>query len=146
MTMLSSVTEVESRVRNHVISLAAGKLFAFDMIEAVDASSTQAGDLFEQNEDFWLFEVVISDVKRAGPGYNSPRRYYCTLDLALFTKKPRNKVVFGAELEAVADWFQDQTIDGIRFRSFLPTQDVQIHGFTSYNGVINFDFEIHLTR
>jgi hypothetical protein len=47
-------------------------------------------------------------------------------------------------MEAVANWFQDQTISGIRFRGYLPTPAIPLHGFTAYNGVINLEFEITL--
>ncbi|MNY26489.1 hypothetical protein D3C86_1603420 [compost metagenome] len=57
-----------------------------------------------------------------------------------------NKVLYGQQVEAVADWFQDRTVDGMRFRTFLPTPAVPLRGFTTYNGVIDFEFEINLTR
>lgn len=146
-TMLSSATDLEARIRDFVVEKAGPTmLYAFDITEAVDLGDQGAGDLFEQDQDFFLFETVFDKASRAGPGWTSPRRYWGTMDLTLFTKAPRDKVRFSLELERVADWFQDATINGIRFRSFLPTSTVAINGFTAYTGVINFEFEISLTR
>lgn len=145
-TMLNSLTELEIRVRDYVLSRSGNRRVAFDMVEAIDAGPNASGDLFKQNEEFLLFELVVDDVRRAGPGWVSPRRVQGALDLSLMTKAPKDKVRYSMALEQVADWFQDQTISGIRFRSFTPTPAVPIHGFTAYNGVINIDFEIHLTR
>lgn len=146
-TMLSSMTEVEERIRNYVHSKVTPEmLYAFDLTECEDTSDNGAGVLVEQNKDFWLFEIVIDNGKRAGPGQHSPRRYYGSLDLAFFTKAARDKVKFTRMLEDVANWFQDQTIDGIRLRTFIPSSTVPIHGFTAYNGVINLEFEINLSR
>lgn len=145
-TMLSSLTDLDVRVRNFVFERAVGMRFAFEMTEALDLGELKVGDLFEQNEDFWLFELNIDDVRRAGPGWVSPRRVEGSLDIALLTKAPRDKVKFSRQLEEVADWFQDDTITGIRFRSFIPTPAVPIRGFTAYNGVINLQFEINLAR
>ena len=141
--MLESLTESEARVRKHVRSLApADMLFAFDLVENLDLSDNDAGVLFEQDRDFYLFEIAYDSTGRAGPGMNSPGRAWATLDLAVYTKQPRDKVKFGLALEAVANWFQNKTVDGMRFRTYLPTSTVPMHGFTSYNGVINFQFEI----
>jgi hypothetical protein len=146
-SMLSSMTEVEDRVRTYFeTKVTPEMLFAYVFAEGLDLSDNHAGVLLEQDSDFWLVEVNIEQAGRAGPGRNSPRRYWGSLDLAIFTKSPPDKVEFYSKLEAVADWFQDETVDGIRFRTFLPTSTVPVHGFMSYNGVINFEFEIALSR
>lgn len=146
-TMLSSLTELEVRVRNYIASKVTPEmLYAFDFIEGLDLSDNDEGVLLEQDSDFWMFELDIQRTRRAGPSRVSPRKVYGSLDIAIFTKAPRDKVKFNTLLEGVANWFQDETVDGIRFRTYLPTPPVPMHGFTSYNGVINFEFEIALSR
>ncbi|QYW06471.1 hypothetical protein uan_059 [Pseudomonas phage UAntarctica] len=146
-TMLSSLTEVETRVRSYIRSKVTPEmLYAFDFVEGLDLSDNDAGVLLEQDKDFWMMEITIERTGRAGPSRVSPRRVQATLDIAIFTKAPRDKVKFNTLLEGVANWFQDETVDGMRFRTYLPTSTVPMHGFTSYNGVINFDFEIALSR
>ena len=142
-TQLSSQTELEIRFRNYVDGKVSPQLrYAYDLAEGLDLSANNSGDLFKQNNDFVLFELGITDVRRAGPSVVSPTKVWGTLDLALFTKATRDKVKFGGELEAFANWFQSETISGIRFREYVPTSVIPLHGFTSYNGVINFEFEI----
>lgn len=142
-TQLSSQMELEVRFRNYVDGKApADMLYAYDIEEGQDLSNNNAGMLFQQNKEFYLFELVIDEVNLAGPSVVSPTRVWGTLDLSLFTKAPRDKVEFGTKLEQVANWFQRSTLSGIRFRTYLPTAAVPLHGFTSYNGVINFEFEI----
>lgn len=142
-TQLSSQTELEIRFRNYVDGKVSTQTrYAYDLAEGLDLSDNKSGDLFKQNNDFVLFELGITDVRRAGPSVVSPTRVWGTLDLSLFTKATRDKVTFGGELEAFANWFQNETISGIRFREYVPTSVVPLHGFTSYNGVINFEFEI----
>lgn len=149
-TMLPSMTEVHARLRSYLYQKfeqeLPGALFTFSLDEALDASVADCGVLLEQDEDFWLFELHIERGRRAGPSAVAPRRYTGELDLAFFTKAPRDMVKYTGMLEAVANWLQDQTINGIRFRTFIPVSPVAIHGFTSYSGVINFEFEIYLTR
>ncbi|WP_443699593.1 hypothetical protein [Pseudomonas sp.] len=142
-TQLSSQMELEVRFRNYVDDkVPADMRYAYVLEEGMDLGATRAGMLFQQNKEFYLFELVIDDVNLAGPSVVSPTRVWGTLDLTLFTKAPRDKVEFGTKLEQVANWFQRSTISGIRFRTYMPTTVVPLHGFTSYNGVINFEFEI----
>lgn len=149
-TMLTSMTEVHARVRDHLYAqfdaLMPNALYTFDLDTAIDAGNGDAGPLLAQDDDFWLFELHIERGRRAGPSEVSPRRYTGELDVAFFTKAPRDTVRHTGTLEAVANWLQDQTINGVRFRTFIPVAPVSIHGFTSYSGVINFGFEINLTR
>jgi hypothetical protein len=142
MNMPESMVAAEKLFRDYVYSkVSAGMLYAFDFAEGIDVSLNAAGALLEQDNDFWLFEWYIDDVGRAGPSRVSPRRYWGALDISVFTKTPRDKVKFTGMLENVANWFQDETVSGIRFRTFLPTPAAPLKGFTSYSGVINFDFE-----
>lgn len=142
-TQLSSQVELDIRFRNYVEGrVTQDMLYAYELEEGSDLSDNNAGMLFQQDKDFFLFELVINEVNLAGPSLVSPTRVWGTLDLTLFTKEARDKVKFGTELETVANWFQRKTISGIRFRTYLPTATLPLHGFTSYNGVINFEFEI----
>ncbi len=143
MSMLTSMAELHTRMRDHVFaSVVPGTRFAFDIVDAIDVGDLQAGELFEQNADFWLFEIDVEDVGRAGPGMNSPKRCSGSLSITFCTKTASNTVPSLASLEAVARWFENQTIQGIRFRSFLPVRPAKIQGFTAYSGVMNCDFEI----
>jgi hypothetical protein len=143
MTMLTSMVDLHIRMRDHVFYRAEPDMrFAFDIVDAIDVGDMQAGELFEQNEDFWLFEIEVEDVGRAGPGMNSPKRCSGSLSITLCTKAASNAVPSLASLETVARWFENQTIHGIRFRSFLPVRPAKIQGFTAYSGVMNCDFEI----
>jgi hypothetical protein len=137
-----SMVAAEKLFRDFVFTKVSNNmLYAFDFDEGTDVSLNNAGALLEQDADFWLFEWHIEDSGRAGPGRDSPRRYWGALDLSVLTKGPRDKVKFTGLLEQVANWFQDETVSGIRFRTFVPTPAAPLKGFTSYSGVINFDFE-----
>lgn len=143
-TQSDSLKDGEIRIRNYVHGkVTSDMLYAFDFTEGTDVSVNEVGVLLEQDQDFWLFEPRIARTGRAGPSWVSPRRAYGELDVTLFTKAPRDKVKFTGKVESVADWFQDQTISGIRFRTFTPTDPVAMHGFTAYSGVINYEFEIN---
>lgn len=143
MTMLSSLADLHIRMRDHVFAMAQpGTRFAFDL-DGVDVGDLQCGELFEQNDDFWLFEIDVDDVRRAGPGTGSPKRCSGSLSITYCTKTAGNAVPALAQLESVAAWFSDQTITGIRYRSFVPIRSARIQGFTAHSGVMNCDFEIH---
>lgn len=145
--MLASLTDLEVRLRKYVDSkVTPDMLYAFDFVEGWDCSENNAGQLMDQNADFYMFEANLDNTGRAGPSWVSPGRAWGQLDLSIFTKAPRDKVKYSRLLEAVAGWFMDDTVDGIRFRSFLPTPPAPVNGFTSYNGVINFEFEIAYNR
>jgi hypothetical protein len=145
--MLSSLSDLDVRVRDYILTKVTPEmLFGYDFVEGLDVSVNDAGVLLEQNEDFWLFELDVSRTRRAGPSQVAPRRVTGSLDVSLFTKSPRDKVKYGRMVEAVADWFQDKTVNGIRFRTFTPTDPVPLHGFTAYGGVINIEFEIYVQR
>lgn len=142
-TQLSSLTDLEVRFRNYVDGkVPSALLYAYNLEEGLDLSVNKAGDLFKQNKDFVLLELTIDRVRRAGPSRVSPTRVWGTLDLSIFTKGLRDKVKFAGQLEGMANWFQNETISGIRFREYEPSSVVPSHGFTSYNGMINFEFEI----
>lgn len=142
-TQLSSLTELDIRFRNYADDkFPPEALYAYNLEEGLDLSLNNAGELFQQNKDFILLELSIDQVRRAGPSRVSPTRVWGTLDLSIFTKGQRDKVKFGSQLEVMANWFQNETISGIRFREYQPSSVVPSHGFTSYSGLINFEFEI----
>lgn len=116
--------------------------FCFDLGESTDASSNQRGDLFEQNGDFYLVEVEIDQVTKAGPGTSSPRRVYGGVDIRFFTKDRLDDLGAKAKLEAIGDWFGSQTTHGIRFREFYPAGDGRLIGFQEYSATVPFECEI----
>ncbi|AUM59612.1 hypothetical protein HOS55_gp010 [Pseudomonas phage PMBT3] len=145
--MLGSLTELDTRFRNWLrTKVTPDMLYGYDFTEGLDVSANDAGVLLEQNNDFWLFELSIQDVGRAGPSQVAPRRVEASLDVSLFTKSPRDKVKYGRKVDTVAEWFQDRTIDGMRFRTFTPVPPAPLHGFTAYGGVTNIMFEIYVQR
>jgi hypothetical protein len=145
--MLGSLTELDTRVRDFLrTKVTPDMLYGYDFVEGLDVSVNDAGALLEQDKDFWLFELNVDQVGRAGPSQVAPRRVQGSLDISLFTKAPRDKVKYGRKVEAVANWFQDQTINGIRFRTFVPVAPAPLQGFTAYGGVTNIEFEIYVQR
>lgn len=143
----TSINDMEVRLRSYIDSkVSPGQLYAFDFLEGWDCSDNKVGLLMEQNEDFHMFEISLDRTGRAGPSWVSPGRGWGTLDLSIFTKCRGNKVKYSKDLEIIAGWFMDETVNGIRFRSYLPTPPAPVNGFTSHNGVINFDFEIAYNR
>lgn len=145
--MLGSLTELDARFRNWLrTQVTPDMLYGYDFSEGLDVSVNDAGVLLEQDKDFWLFELNIDGVERAGPSQVAPRRAVGSLDVSLFTKSPRDKVKYGRKVDAVSEWFQDRTIDGIRFRTFNPVTPAPLHGFTAYGGVTNIEFEIYVQR
>ncbi|QBJ04564.1 hypothetical protein HOV23_gp010 [Pseudomonas phage Lana] len=145
--MLESLTDLDVRFRDYLATkVTPDMIFGYDFTEGLDVSVNDVGVLLEQDADFWLFELNIDDTGRAGVSQVAARRVLASLDITLFTKAPRDKVKYGRKVEAVADWFQDQTISGIRFRTFAPVPPTPLHGFTAYGGVTNMVFEIYVQR
>lgn len=145
--MLASLTDLDVRFRNWLrTQVTPDMLYGYDFVEGLDVSVNDAGVLLEQDKDFWLFELNIEDTRRAGPSQVAPRRIAGSLDVSLFTKAPRDKVKYGRKVDTVAEWFQDRTVDGIRFRTFTPVPPAALHGFTAYGGVTNIEFEIYVQR
>lgn len=145
--MLGSLTELDDRFRNWLrTKVPTDMIYGYDFTEGLDVSVNDAGVLLEQDKDFWLFELSVDSVKRAGPSQVAPRRAVGSLDVSLFTKCPRDKVKYGRKVDAVSEWFQDRTINGIRFRTFNPVPPAPLHGFTAYGGVTNIEFEIYVQR
>ena len=143
MTWHTSTVDGDIVIRDTIFEKAdAAMRFCFGLGDDTDAGQTAAGPLFKQDGDFFMFEAEIVDVERAGPSRSSPFRCFGTLGFSLMTKNSSRELHHRKLLEQTARWFADKTIRGIRFRSFLPVSTTQLIGFTSYSGVINFDFEM----
>lgn len=141
--MKASITEALIHCREAVFdSVDPGTRFAFGLADDTDAGNTAAGPLFKQDRDFFLFEFDVDTTRRAGPGVNSPTRCWGTLAISLQTKDQGREIRFMRQLEQAASWFAEKTVRGIRFRTFTPLPRSRLIGFTSYQGVINFDFEM----
>ena len=141
--MKNSINEALIDCREVVFENApVGTRFAFGLADDTDAGDTAAGPLFKQDGDFYLFEFDVDTTRRAGPGVNSPTRCWGTLAISLQTKDQGREIRFMRQLEQVASWFAEKTVRDIRFRTFTPLPRSRLIGFTSYQGVINFDFEV----
>lgn len=137
------VADALSAIRKIAIDNAAPTLrYAFDFTEDTDVGDTASGPLFKQDQDFLLLEPEIEQSERAGPSIASPLRYYGALYVSVLTKSSGKDLTHLRNLEDFSAWYADKTIRGIRFRTFTPTGNPPLLGFTAYTGVINFDFEI----
>lgn len=137
------VADALSAIRKIAIDNAAPTLrYAFDFTEDTDVGDTAAGPLFKQDQDFLLLETEVEQSERAGPSVASPLRYYGSLYVSAMTKTSGKDLTHLRNLEDFSAWYADKTIRGIRFRTFTPTGNPRLMGFTAYTGVINFDFEI----
>lgn len=140
--MLDTMTQALAEIREIVFDNAPPTArFAFSFVEDEDVGSMQAGPLFDQNEDFLLFETEVSEVRRAGVSSASPTRCWGELAITLHSKNGLKEIRHRGDLESVATWFAEKTIRGIRFRTFTPLSTSRVNGFVAYGGVLNFDFE-----
>lgn len=143
MTRYTTTVDGEIAIRDTVFEMAPADLrFCFGLVDDTDAGSGAAGPLFKQNKEFCLFEAQIDDVGRAGPSVASPTRCFGSLAISVLSKDSAKEITNRRFLEQVSGWFTEKTIRGIRFRTFQPVSPTRLMGFTSYTGVINFDFEI----
>ncbi len=141
--MKSSITDALIACREVVFDSAQpGTRFAFCTSDDEDAGDSQAGPLFKQDEDFVIFEFDVDSARRAGPGALSPTRHWGTAAISIQTKTQGREIFYMRQLEQYANWFAEKTIRSIRFRTFTPLPRSRLIGFTSYQGVINFDFEV----
>ncbi len=141
--MKTSITEALIDCREVVFDNAtAGMRFAFGLADDTDAGDTASGPLFKQDLDFALFEFDVDSSRRAGPGTFSPTRHWGTAAISIQTKEAGREIFYMRQLEQYASWFAEKTIRDIRFRTFTPLPRSRLIGFTSYQGVINFDFEV----
>lgn len=140
--MKLSITDLHAVIRRHTAVEILDLPFSFDDEVIEDASKFGLGELFLQEKPFLILSSVILSSRRAGPSKVSPSRYRGELYITYLTKEP-STLKDARLLEGVANKFAEQTIDGIRFRTYTPYPLSKDNGFTSYRGVIDFDFEIY---
>jgi hypothetical protein len=139
---MDNVNDIHRVVRSELFSLMPmqGRI-CFGYLTPEDAGPNTLGDLFEQDLDFLMVEVMIDDVRRAGPSTSSPRRVWGHIEFALHSKGRLNTYTLASTLEAVANHFREETLQGVRFRDFTPSGEARDRGFTASTGVLPFDFE-----
>lgn len=141
--MYPSTTSVFRAVRQIIFDNATPEhAFCFSLDNTVDAGPQQLGELFEQASDFFMAEIEVETVTKAGPGTTTPRRMFAGLDLHFMTKDRMDDLGARDKLEEIAGWFASQTIDGIRFREYAPTGDGELIGFVRYSATIPFECEL----
>lgn len=139
---MDNVNDIHRVVRSELFSLLpiSGHIcFGYDTPE--DAGPEGLGNLFEQDLDFLMVEVNVDRVRRSGPGLQSPRRVWGHMGLSVYSKDRLNTYTLARALEEVANHFREETIQGVRFRDFVPSGEARDRGFTVSTGVIPFDFE-----
>ena len=140
--MKLSVVDAEIVIRDTVSAMNLTQPFAFDALTFEDASAAGAGNLMEQNAPFFLFSSEIIGTRRVGPTIIAPTRQNGDLTIGYFTKNPSLLIDLGL-LEQVANHFAEKTIEDVRFRTFTPYPPGVRNGFTRYDGVIDFQFELY---
>lgn len=141
--MLDNITEVRRVIRKRVLDNLGGEdAVCFTLDESTDAGPNQRGDLFDQNKPFYMVEIEIDEVVATGPGSHAWRRVMARVDLAYLTKDRLDDLNSHARLEAAGGWFADQTLDGIRFRNFVPIDEGRFLGFQRYTATVPFECEI----
>lgn len=141
--MLNTQTEALGLIRDIVLeNIGDSTSFAFSFSEDEDISTRGAGPLFKQEDDFYLFESELVETRRVGPSFVSPTRCWGELNISLHTKNGSRELFHKNLLETVSNWFAEKTVRDIRFRTFIPMGTTRVMGFTTYSGVINFDFDI----
>lgn len=139
---LAKVNDIHVQVRTQVFAnLWAGVGVCFSYYQAEDAGPAGLGDLFLQNDDFLMVEVIIDQVVKSGPGIHSPNRVFGAIELTLLSKDRLDMVGAQRRLEEAGDWFAQETIDGVRYREFIPTGDGRDRGFQSHAGTVAFEYE-----
>jgi hypothetical protein len=137
-----SIVDAEIVIRNRVFEVMLTEAFTFNTDSFEDASQHGLGNLLQQNQEFWVFQTTTDVSYRVGPTVGAPTRLEGTLEVALYTKNP-SAIADQRKIEWVTDKFSEQTLSGVRFRTFVPYKANTERGFTSYKGVIHFDFELY---
>jgi len=139
----TSTTHVDSVVRDLVYASEVDYRFTFSPENPFDVSMFDAGQLFEQDEPFFIYEVNLSDVYLSGLTTVSPNRCEGYIDIAFLTKDSGSDITYRQLLESKARLLSEKTEQGVRFRRYIPAKPIQYGSFTWYSGTINFDFEIN---
>lgn len=138
---MRNLVEVKHMIRDQLFDDLPLPRICFSYFIPEDAGPGMLGDLFEQDKDFLLVEVDIASVGRAGPGRFTQRRAYGSLDLTYYTKDRLDPLGAEKTLEDIADKFQEETVGGVRFKSFTPTGEMRDRGFSAYSGSVPFSFD-----
>lgn len=127
--MKSRLSDAHRVVRKTVVDAGFSLPYSFDALTLIDASPLDSGSLINQDGDFLVFDVDLVNTYRVGPSLVSPTRVLCELNLSYYTKTPGT--VRDCEfLENVASIFAERTVEGVRFRTFLPFSERVVKGFT----------------
>lgn len=140
--MKMSVVDLEIAIRDKIFALGIVEPFTFNDETMEDNSAKGLGNLLTQDEAFFSLTNEILNSRRVGPSRVSPTRYYGSFYITYLTKSPSPVRDF-RRLESMANEFSEKTVNGIRFRTFTPYTPSKDSGFTSYKGVIDFDFELY---
>lgn len=145
--MKFTITEATLVPHTHVHKMMAehypDMCYTLDALEFKDMSRRAKGRLYSQNDSFFIFDVIPArSSRRVGPAKIAPTRHWFELHITLMTKHPEH-VKNAKLLETVAGWFEESTVDGVRFRTFTTYPIGKDSGFTFYQGVIPFDFELY---
>lgn len=142
--MKNNILDADHVIRNRVFEMSDNVTpITFDLETMMPVEGPEIS-LYKQNSPFLQFHMQINSSRRVGPSAVSPTRYYANLYVAYFSKERSQDPANSAKLhEDVANWFAEQTIDGVRFRTFTPYPKSKDNGFTQYLGVIDFDFELY---
>lgn len=141
--MLPTWVDALSRIQDIVFeNIAPDQSFSFETFTGRDYSGLVKGSLFEQNNDFVVFEADVDTIRRAGPSKVSPSRAWGVLSISLHTKDQDNNLAQLGRLDVFSDWFAEKTVKDIRFRTFIPSSTSRVMGFLSFSGVLSFEYEI----
>ena len=136
------IADAEIVVRKTVTEMGLANPYTFDVNTMLDASAQDKGRLLEGDTSFFLFNMRVLNTQRVGPTKVAPTRVFCDLDIAYYTKSAR-RVADMQLLETIASHFAEKTLDDVRFRTYTPYPEHVESGFTAYNGVIDFDFDLY---
>lgn len=139
---LQKVNDIHRVVRERLFAnLPAGMGLCFSLYQTTDAGPDQKGELFQQDDPFLMVETRIDEVRKAGPGVHSPNRVFGALEITLQSKDRLDMIGAHHLLEQAGNWFAQETIEGVRFREFIPTGDGRDRGFQTYAGTVVFEYE-----
>lgn len=136
----ASVTDALIQVRRNSIAAAGDALFCFDPFNAIDASSAQRGDLFTQNDDFFIFEFIEGDNRRMGPA--GPNHFTGGVSVSVVTKDISDEISIWQRRDEKAGFLAETVLDGICYREMVPVSSYRYRGFHVYPGTIRVVCEI----
>lgn len=141
--MYKNTTAVERGIRKMLFdNIRPNDAFCFSLDTPIDASVNQLGDLFEQNDDFFILEVETDGVVPAGASKLSPRIMSGGIEIRYLSKNRMDDLGAKARLEEIGEWFAQQTVGGIHFYEYFHSGYGRLLGFQRYTGTIPFDCEI----